>query len=388
MDGTPYASPSPTAVAPSSSCGLTLLPSFLPFPQAPANFLGRGAILEDLLNFAERSASLTLFGPGGIGKTAIALTLLHHNRIAAKFGEHRHFIPCDYLENSVDSFLNCLSDAIGVPRPADMTQFSSSLEILPPSILVLDGVDSILDPQASEATEITTTIEELGRYPGLCLLATSRMDAKIPDFRHMEVSTLPVDVARGVFHGHCGLGGSSAIDGLLAELDFHPLSITLLAGAVRNSGWDEPALLQEWNDGGTSILRESDARSLRGTIESILSTPTIQGLGTTTRKTLEAIAAHPDGVKEVKLEVMFPEISGVWEAVNALCKFSLMYREDGFVKMLAPFRLYFLESAQALAYQPGSGPAYDSVAEEIQHSERDSTVPGSFISFHPHGIVG
>ena len=388
VDGTPYPSPSPTAVVPPSSCGLTLPPSFLSFPQAPANFLGRGAILEDLLNFAERSASLTLFGPGGIGKTAIALTLLHHNRITSKFGAHRHFIACDYLQNSVDSFLSCLFEAIGAPRPADMAQFHSCLETVPPCILVLDGVDSILDPRASEAAEIATVIEELSQHPGFCLLATSRMDVKIPDFRHVEVSTLPADVARGVFHGHCGLRRSAAIDGLLAELDFHPLSITLLAGAVSNNGWDEPALLKEWDDEGTNILWESDARSLAGTIESILFTPTIRELGTTARETLEAIAAYPDGVKEVKLEVTFPEIGGVWEAVNALCKFSLIYREDGFVKILAPFRLYFLESAQALVHQLGSGPEYDSVAEEIQYSGHDTTDPGSFISFHPYGIVG
>jgi len=29
------------------------------------------------------------------------------------------------------------------------------------------------------------------------------------------------------------------------------------------------------------------------------------------------------------------------DAVDALCKFSIMYRQDGFVKMHSPFRLYF-----------------------------------------------
>ena len=387
VDGTPFPSPSPTAVAPPSSCGLTLPPSFLSFPQAPANFLGRGAILEDLLGFAERSASLTLFGPGGIGKTAIALTLLHHNRIASKFGGHRHFIACDYLQNSMDSFLSCLFEAIGAPRPADMTQFHSCLETVPPCMLVLDGVDSILDPRASEAAEIATAIEELGRRPGFCLLATSRMDVKIPDFRHVEVSTLPANVARDVFRSHCGLERSAAIDGLLAELDFHPLSITLLATAVSDHEWDEPALLEAWEDGKTSILEGPGFQSLHYTIESVLLTPTIQELGSVVRETLEAIAAFPDDAKEVKLESTFPRIDRVGEAVNALCKFSLMYREDGFVKMLAPFRLYFLEFPQTPAYHDGSGPAYEPTVEEIQYSGHDSANPGSSDLFYPLIII-
>ena len=366
-----YKSPLPKAVFPLGSYGLTLFPSFPPIPQAPLNFLGRSAVLEDLLNFAERSASLTLFGPAGIGKTATALTLLHHNRIASKFGAHRHFIACDYLQNSVDSFLSCLFEAIGAPRPADMTQFHSCLETVPPCILVFDGVDSILDPRASEAAEIATVIEELSQHPGICLLATSRMNVKIPDFRHVEVSTLPQNVARGVFYGHCGLGRSAAIDGLLAELDFHPLSITLLAAAVSNHEWDEPALLEAWENGKTNTFDAHGFQSLQYTIESVLLTPTIQELGSVVRKTLEAIAAFPDGTKEVKLESTFPRIDGVGEAVNALCKFSLLYREDGFVKMLAPFRLYFFESPQTPVYHDGSGPAYEPIEEENRYTRQD-----------------
>ena len=388
VDGSPYATPSPTALVPSSSCDLTLFPSVLLLPKAPTNFLGRDAILEDLLIFAEQSASLTLFGPGGIGKTAIALTLLHHDRIASKFGEHRHFIPCDYLENSVDSFLSRLFEAIGAPRPADMTQFHSCLETVPPWILVLDGVDSILDPRASEAAEIATVIEELRQHPGSCLLATSRMNVKIPDFRHMEVPTLPAKIAQDVFHSHCGLGGSAAIDVLLAELDFHPLSITLLAGAARNHEWDEPALLEAWKDGKTCILEAPGLQSLEDTIESILLTPTIQEFGPVIRQILGAIAAFSDDTKEVKLESIFPRIDGVVEVVNALCKFSLLYREDGFIKMFSPFRLYFAESAQALTYQPGSSLAHGPAPEGVGHGRQDPVNPGSSPTFHPPAVNG
>ena len=54
-----------------SSFLLNLLQSPL-LPPAPANIFGRDAIIEDLLGFADRLASVTLFGAGGVGKSAIA----------------------------------------------------------------------------------------------------------------------------------------------------------------------------------------------------------------------------------------------------------------------------------------------------------------------------
>jgi len=269
--------------------------------------------------------------------------------------------------NSLDDFLGRLSDAIGVHHPTDTAQLLSHLALSPPRILVLDGVDYILDPLAPGAVEIATAIEEIGRCKNVCLIATSRMDIKIPDFRHIEVPTLPANDARNTFYGRCNLGRSAAVDKLLADLDFHPLSIELLARAVCENDWDEPALLEAWNGSGTSILNASGRQSLEDNIRSTLLAPTIREFGTATREALEAIAVFPSGVKESRLEIIFPGITEVGDAVNALCMFSLLYRQGGYVKMLSPFRFYFLESRQPLAHHPESGTMHDSTVEETRH---------------------
>ncbi|KAF9789157.1 P-loop containing nucleoside triphosphate hydrolase protein [Thelephora terrestris] len=335
------AAPQMCETPPSPSLGSTTFSfPFISLPQPPGYLYGRDNTLKDLLNLTERLAPVMLVGAGGTGKTAIALTLLCDYQIMNRFGNHRYFLRCDNLENSLDGFLGRLSEAIGVPKPADLAQLRSHLEVSP-YMLVLDGVDSILDPRASGAAEIATAMEELGQCPRVCLLATSRIDAKIPGFRRKEVSTLSLGAARNIFHDCCSLERSVGIDTIIAELDFHPLSIVLLASAVSENLWDEPALLEVWNGGKTCILKASGRESLEDCIESLLHTPTIQRLGATARKTLEAIANYPDGVKETRLFTTFPEIGGVDDAVDALCKFSLMYREEGFVKMLSPFRLHF-----------------------------------------------
>ena len=80
-------------------------------------------------------------------------------------------------------------------------------------------------------------------------------------------------------------------------------------------------------------------------MEPVFRSPTIKKLGTAARDALVAIAAFPRGVEECKLDSVFPGIVGVGEAVDVLRRFSLVYRRDGFVKMLSPFRFYFVMSA-------------------------------------------
>ena len=167
-------------------------------PEAPAHFFGRDVITDDLLGFVERSTPITLFGSGGIGKTAIALSLLHHDRIAEIFGKHRHLMRCDDLENSPDSFLGRLFYAIGARHLRDIGQLRTHLSLSPPCILVLDGVESLLDPLASGVAEITRAILEIGRHQNVCLLVTTRMDVKFPGFRRIKVQNLSADGARDI----------------------------------------------------------------------------------------------------------------------------------------------------------------------------------------------
>jgi len=320
------------------------LPPFPALPRAPANPFSREEIVNDVLDLTDQVASTALFGSIGTGKSSVALTLLHHNRTKVKFGSNRHFMRCGDLKNSLEGFLERLSDAIGINHTTSIGQLRSHLESSPPLILLLDGVDSILDPLAPEAEDIFATIEEFGCYQHICLLTTSRMYPEISGFHRVEVPTLSEGDARNAFYGLCHLGRSSVIDDLITRLDFHPLSIDLLASSVRENNWDESTFLKAWDDGGTGGLEVRYRQALRDAVEPSFLSPTIQNLGTAAREALSAIAAFPSGIKERRLEGTFPGITGVGVAVDVLCKFSLLYRQDGFVKMLSPFRFYFLDS--------------------------------------------
>lgn len=300
-------------------------------PLAPANRFPREEAANEVLDLIERVGSVALFGPVGVGKTFLALDLLHHDRTKAKFGENRYFMPCGNLTNSLESFLERLSDTIGT----NVAQLQSSR----PLIILLDGADSILDPLAPGSKDISTTIEEIGNYEHVCLLTTSRINPDIEGFHWFEIPTLPEDGARDAFYTLSNLPRSSAVDDLIAGLDFHPLSIALIAKWVHENNWDEQTLLKAWRDENANALRATYHQKLSEIIEPVFLSPTIHRLGSTVRGALEAIAAFPSGVEECELE---GRIAGAGEVINILCKFFLVYRQDGFVKMLSPIRSYFL----------------------------------------------
>jgi len=318
-------------------------------PQAPANCFSREEIVNEIMDLTDQLASVALFGSIGVGKTSVALTLLHHNQTQKRFGTNRYFVRCDDLANSLRGFLERLSDAVRTNRTTDVARLRSHLESCPPLILLLDGVDLILDPLAPEAEHISAMIEEFGSYENVCLVTTSRMHPDIHGFHRVEIPTLSEDGARDTFYSLCDLERSFAVDNLIARLDFHPLSINLLATAVRENNWDEPTLLEAWDDDQTSARKASYYQSLMDAMEPLFRSPTIRYLGTTVRDALEAIATFPCGVEECKLQSIFPGIDGVGEVVDVLCKFSLIYRQDGSVKMLSPFRFYFVKSKLRLS---------------------------------------
>ena len=318
-------------------------------PSARTKRFPREEIVTEILDLTGQLASVALFGPIGVGKSFVARAVLDHDQTKAKFGQNCHSIHFDDPKISLEGFLERLSGVIQTCCISSVQQLQSHLESSPPLILLLDDVDFILDQSTTESDEIFAAIEEVGSYDHVCLVTTSRIYPHIRGFHRVEVPTLSEDGAQDTFYDLCNLGRSSAVDTVIARLDFHPLFIDLLASFVRENDWDEAALLKAWGDDRTSALRNRYYQKLNDTIEPMLRSPTIQKLGATGRDVLEAIASFPSGLKEHDLKNIFHAVAGIGEVVDVLCKFSLVHRREGSVRMLSSFQFYFLESMLVLA---------------------------------------
>jgi len=229
-----------------------------PLPVSTTSLLGRERAIGEVAGLVERPGVrlVTLTGPGGVGKTRLAVAV--GERLRGRFGAGTVFVP---LETVTDPGL--VLTAVGRAARADLAGVGSSVEALAETfgdgawLLILDNLEQVVQV-ARDLGEL------LARCPGLAIVATSRTALGLRAEREYPVPPLPlpagpaaasladveaspavalfVDRARAVRPGFALTEANAvAVAEICRRLEGLPLAIELAAARIRLL--DPPALL-------------------------------------------------------------------------------------------------------------------------------------------------
>lgn len=270
-------------------------------PKTIGTLFGRESLMETVHEHLSRSRIVTLVGPGGIGKTRLALEVAHS--LSPESAGFVSFAEVSLPEEWVSATLSQLRQ--DPPPGTDLKSYLFSVLSESPITLIFDNLETVLP-------SIQESLEELIRSaPDLRLLMTSVQPAKVNgeivvavgaldhESSGYEMLTELVRVNRPKL-----LDDSRARSELLEivrKLDGYPLAIRLASARLRLL---TPANLLERLESSLSNVSTSDLAVRHRSLEAALET-TFSMLDETQLATLKRIAAFPDGLSTEMASLAF-----------------------------------------------------------------------------------
>ncbi|MBC9715649.1 tetratricopeptide repeat protein [Streptomyces sp. TRM66268-LWL] len=192
-------------------------------------FVGRAAELAELDALMGAARLVTVVGPGGVGKSRLALRAAGVCRGPADgvwLVELASVREADLVEHAlVETF--GLTDHTGRPPRAVLLEHLAERELL----LVVDGFEHLAETCGALLREL------LRRSPGLRVLAVGRRPLNVAGERVLRLGPLPPQDAAALLVARAALCGPAADEAALLDvcqrLDGIPLALELAAGRLR-----------------------------------------------------------------------------------------------------------------------------------------------------------
>ncbi|KZS87364.1 hypothetical protein SISNIDRAFT_390484, partial [Sistotremastrum niveocremeum HHB9708] len=318
-------------------------------PPAPQVFFGRSEIVESIVQQLSTTGQshVAILGPPGIGKTSVALAVLHHHDVLSSFRDNRHYISCEAL-STADSLVVFLGHYLGIEGKASQSQIVAVFRRRPRSLIVFDNFETPWE-SAQERCKAEELLSRLADVPELSLLLTLR-GAERPSGIAWKRPCLPplaaidYEAAKKTFVAVSDTAEDDIfLPKLLEELDYVPLAVTLMANMCQHTSCE--ALLAQWQEDKTKMLtRGFDSRlsSVEISIEVSISSERLRRTPLAIR-ILQILSLLPDGVLTSELPTMlYGDGAQLPAAISTLRQVTLIYVEHGSgrLRSLSPIREY------------------------------------------------
>jgi predicted ATPase/class 3 adenylate cyclase len=324
-------------------------------PVQPTPFVGRERELAEVLALLEVHRIVTLTGPGGTGKTRLALQAAAES--VEQYGDGVWFVSLAAVR---DPALIEPTIAQVVGGPDDLSEFLADKRAL----LVLDNLEQLLPDAANIVLRLDAGI-----------LATSRSRLNVAAEQEFPVSTLPFDDAAALFTQRARqlephFEPDAAVPQIAERLEGLPLALELAAARVKvltpNQILERLGRSLDLLTSGAHDAPERQ-RTLRGTVEW-----SYQLLTTGEQALFARLAVFAGGFE---LEAAEAVCSAELDVLQSLVDKSLLrHGEDGRFFMLGTIKELALEKLRDLSDESSLRRRHDdyfiAVAEELDARER------------------
>jgi predicted ATPase len=298
-------------------------------------FTGRAYELRVLLAFLKRGGALTLAGPGGVGKSRLALDALE--RHARESATETVFLPLAGV--TPEAVHGIVLNRLGItPEPARAPLDTLVAHLREePLILVLDSCE-----QAPDQT--SALIDALRAIPGIAVIATSQRRLDYTDESVLEVEPFTIDEAMAFFAARAGLDPEKLDEASLATIReiverLDGLAVAIDLAAARLNSLSLRGLAEELAE-----LRPYHLRSTRGadprhrTIGNVIAWSHTR-LSDAAKRAFAQASVYADLFDEADL-VALGDLSQneVREALAELSRDSLIVTTEFGYRMLLPIR--------------------------------------------------
>jgi len=260
----------------------------------PRPLVGRGEVLRTLRDQLLEHRFVTIVGPGGVGKTSVALSLAHD--LASHFDSDVCFFDVGCVFEP-ELFVGALASALGIPaQPAEASPGVVPFLRARRMLLVLDGCEPAVDVAAALAETVVQVA------PQVHLLATSREALRADgEYVHrlfplgypaadtgqsaaeaLEFAAVQLFVDRAAASQHGFMltdADAPLVSTICRKLDGLALAIELAAGRVEVYGVAEVARQLEsqfalmWRGRRTAVARHQTLSATLGWSHQLLSEP-------------------------------------------------------------------------------------------------------------------
>ncbi|RSD09189.1 ATP-binding protein [Amycolatopsis eburnea] len=203
-------------------------------PRPPTSFVGRAEERDAVVRLVDESRVTTVLGPGGVGKTRLAVAATE--AAAARFPGGATFV--NLVPSRPGSVLESVAAGLGVlPRPQQPLADAVAAQLTGRALLVLDNCEHVADDVADVIAAL------IAANPRLSVLTTSRERLGVPGETVLQLGPLPATGAAAALFTDRAKAVDPAFDAdpaqvaeLCRELGGTPLTIELAAARVASLG--------------------------------------------------------------------------------------------------------------------------------------------------------